>query len=156
MSGFGTRIPSIVTGTPKLTTLCSREPIGHREIVSLLNESFDELGSDAIMPLLEEYKEPLYGSMERAFSAYKNKTEKLDPAKLRQMIVKRNQLQKNFLDRWMATRTDSGGPIDAIIAPVAPSGAPRLGQGEAVDYIGYTGFVNLLGKRRTWDLPFFS
>ncbi|EEH05571.1 acetamidase [Histoplasma capsulatum G186AR] len=120
------------------------EPIGHREIVSLLNESFDELGSDAIMPLLEEYKEPLFGSMERAFSAYKNKTEKLDPAKLRRMIVERNQLQKDFLDRWMATRTDSGGPIDAIIAPVAPSGAPRLGQGESVDYIGYTGFVNLL------------
>ncbi|EQL34858.1 amidase [Blastomyces gilchristii SLH14081] len=120
------------------------EPIDHKEIVDLLNESFDELGSDAIIPVLEEYKEPLFGSMERAFSACKNRTSKFDPAKLRQMIVKRNQLQAAYLERWMATKTDTDGPMDAIIAPVAPTGAPRLGQGETVDYVGFTAFANLL------------
>ncbi|OAX79679.1 hypothetical protein ACJ72_05997 [Emergomyces africanus] len=120
------------------------EPINHPEIVDLLNESFNELGSDAIIPVLEEYQEPIFGSMERAFNACKNKTGKFDPAKLRQMIVKRNQFQKEYLERWMATKTDTDAPIDGIIAPVAPTGAPRLGQGETVDYIGFTGFVNLL------------
>ncbi|PGH04307.1 hypothetical protein AJ79_07155 [Helicocarpus griseus UAMH5409] len=120
------------------------EPINHREIVDLLNESFDELGSDAIIPVLEAYKEPVFGSMERAFSACKKGIRKFDPEKLRQMIVKRNQLQTEYLNRWMATKTDTEGPMDGIIAPVAPSGAPRLGMGETVDYVGFTAFVNLL------------
>ncbi|OJD12229.1 hypothetical protein AJ78_07134 [Emergomyces pasteurianus Ep9510] len=120
------------------------EPINHQEIVDLLNESFDELGSDAIIPVLEEYQEPIFGSMKRAFSACKNESRKFDPAKLRQMIIKRNQFQTEYLERWMATKTDTDGPIDGIIAPVAPTGAPRLGLGETVEYVGFTGFVNLL------------
>ncbi|KAK2810984.1 hypothetical protein FQN50_002577 [Emmonsiellopsis sp. PD_5] len=120
------------------------EPTRHKEIVDLLNESFDELGSDAIIPQLEAYKEPLFGSMERAFSACKKNAGKFNPERLREMITKRNILQKEYLDRWMATKTETDGPIDGIIAPVAPTGAPRLGLGGKVDYVGFTGFVNLL------------
>ncbi|ODH22775.1 hypothetical protein ACO22_05464 [Paracoccidioides brasiliensis] len=140
------RALSLVTNTLKAAghDVIPWEPTNHREIVDLLNEGFDELGSDAIIPSLEAFEEPLFGSMERAFSACKRRTTKFDPAKLRQMITKRNQFQKEYLDRWMATKTATEGPIDAIIAPVAPTGAPRLGQGETVDYVGFTGFVNLL------------
>ena len=119
-----------------------REPKGHYEILTLFAEAFKELASDAVMPLLKAHEEPIFGAMSRLLA---NGESTLTSAKLREMILKRNQYQKDYLDRWMATKTASGEPIDGIIAPVAPAAAPRLGLGEKVSYLGYTGFGNLLG-----------
>lgn len=105
-------------------------------------EAFKELASDAIMPALKAHDEPIFNAMARLFA---NGESTLTAAKLREMILKRNQYQKDYLDRWMSTKTASGEPIDGIIAPVAPAAAPRLGLGEKVSYLGYTGFGNLLG-----------
>ncbi|EER27006.1 Amidase family protein [Coccidioides posadasii C735 delta SOWgp] len=123
------------------------EPIAHREIMNLLAEGFDELGSSAIMPNLQAFQEPLYGAMQRMFAGGKSSGGKLGPEKLREMILRRNQLQKDYLDRWLATKTATAGPMDCIITPVAAAAAARLGLGETVDYVGYTGVANLL------DLP---
>ncbi|EEP79790.1 hypothetical protein UREG_04636 [Uncinocarpus reesii 1704] len=123
------------------------KPIAHKEILTLLGEAFDELGSSSIMPNLQAFQEPLFGAMERMFAGGKASGGKLGPEKLREMILRRNQLQKDYLDRWLATKTETAGPMDCIIAPVAAASAARLGLGEKVDYVGYTGVANLL------DLP---
>lgn len=94
------------------------------------------------MPHLQAHEEPIFNAMNKLLSSGEST---LTSAKLREMILKRNQYQKDYLDRWMATKTASGEPIDGIIAPVAPAAAPRLGLGETVSYTGYTGFGNLLG-----------
>ncbi|KAI1915163.1 hypothetical protein LOZ61_001839 [Ophidiomyces ophidiicola] len=122
-------------------------PVGHREIMALLLEAFGELASSAVIPNLEAFQEPLYDSMKRILSSSQSAGPKLGPDKLREMIMKRNQFQKDYLDRWIATATATDGPMDCIITPVAPAAAARLGLGERVDYLGYTGIANLL------DLP---
>lgn len=86
----------------------------------------------------------MFSAMERMFSSTTGPG--LTAATLRSMIAQRNQLQKDYLDRWMATKTVTSGPIDGIIAPVAPAATPRLGLAEKVGYLGYTAFINLLGN----------
>ncbi|KAI2084628.1 hypothetical protein LOZ36_004638 [Ophidiomyces ophidiicola] len=115
--------------------------------MALLLEAFGELASSAVIPNLEAFQEPLYDSMKRILSSSQSAGPKLGPDKLREMIMKRNQFQKDYLDRWIATATATDGPMDCIITPVAPAAAARLGLGERVDYLGYTGIANLL------DLP---
>lgn len=70
----------------------------------------------------------------------------LDPAKLRQMNMRRNQFQKAYLDRWQATATDGKGLLDAIIMASTPWAASKLGATQRSGSIGYTGVWNLLGK----------
>lgn len=117
-------------------------PETHRDLVSVLTEAFDEFGSGAINPQLKAFQEPEFGAMTRVFKG----DNPFDQEKLRNMILRRNALQKEYLDRWMATRTDTLGPMDCIIAPVAVSAAPRLGLIQTLDYIGFTGFANVIGK----------
>ncbi|KAL8740272.1 MAG: hypothetical protein Q9190_007007 [Brigantiaea leucoxantha] len=68
---------------------------------------------------------------------------------MREMNLKRNALQKAYLDRWQASATDSKGPIDGIIMAVTPWAAARLGSTQKLPYVGYTGVWNVLGL----DLP---
>ncbi|KAK2746972.1 hypothetical protein FQN57_002544 [Myotisia sp. PD_48] len=122
-------------------------PIGHRDISQLLYEAFGEFGSTAIIPQLEAFEEPIFGSMKRVFGSGDLSARKLGPERLREMILRRNQLQKDYLDRWVATKTDTLGPMDCIVSPVAATASARLGLSEEMEYVGYTGFGNLL------DLP---
>ncbi|KAF3490850.1 acetamidase [Arthroderma uncinatum] len=120
-------------------------PTGHVEVLKLLLEAFHVFGASEILPRLQEHGEPLFKSMESSSSSCK--VDELSAVKLSEMIIKRNSLQKQYLDRWMATETDASGPMDCIISPVAVAPASRLGYGETVQYAGYTAFGNIL------DLP---
>ncbi|KAM5438184.1 putative amidase [Microsporum canis] len=120
-------------------------PTGHKEVLQLAIEAFKVFGTSAILPQLEKHGEPLFKPMELAFSIIKDN--QLDAVKLSDMIIERNNLQRQYLDRWMATRTDTAGPMDCIIAPAAVAPAARLGYGETMQYFGFTIFGNLL------DLP---
>ena len=71
----------------------------------------------------------------------------LGPTKMRMMTLKRNELQKAYLDRWNATATDGKPRMDGIICATSPWAAPRLGQTQQNLYVGWTGFVNYLGKK---------
>lgn len=113
--------------------------------MKLVGTAFHEFGSDAIMPLLEDYDEPVFNAMKRVFESGRDTGRRLGPAKLRELILQRNGLQKKYLDRWMETRKGAGGPMDGIIWPVAPTPANRLRFSEEVQYVGYTGFANILG-----------
>jgi amidase len=134
------------------------KPTDHEEIVKELNTAFATLGGAAIVGLQYENGEPVYPSMSEYEVAY-NKGEEgtLGPTKLRGMIVRRNALQKKYLDRWMATAGDGKGPMDAIICPSSPWTAPRLGITQKVFCVNYTGVWNLLGLlHRSCIHPYFG
>jgi amidase len=122
-------------------------PTDHSDIVKELNSSFYVLGGAEIMGLTKEHDEPVFRSMKRYEEAYsKGEEGSLGPTKLRQMITKRNALQKAYLDRWSATATDGKGPMDAIILASSPWTAPRLGFTQKTFCVNYTGVFNLLGE----------
>lgn len=77
----------------------------------------------------------------------------IGPTKIRLMALKRNQLQKAYLDRWQATATDGKQPIDGIITAVTPWAAARLGVTQRNSYVGYTGVANLLGESVDRTIP---
>lgn len=70
----------------------------------------------------------------------------LGPTRLRMMNLKRNQLQKAYLDRWQASGSNGKQPLDGIIMAVTPWAAARLGTTQKNSYVGYTGIANLLGE----------
>jgi amidase len=122
-------------------------PTDHPEIAEVLNASFHTLGGAAILELTREHDEPVFGSMkeyEKSYNTGEHGT--LGPTKLRQMIIKRNALQKAYLDRWSATGKDGKGVMDGIILPTSPWTAPRLGITQKLFNVNYTAVFNLLGK----------
>lgn len=122
-------------------------PIDHAAIVETVSEGFRVLGSDIILSQMREYDEPIFNAIKQQYEIDDPNGPGLGPDKLREMILKRNQLQKDYLDRWMATQKDNERPIDGIISPVAPTAANRLGFAQREQYVGYTSVFNLL------DLP---
>lgn len=125
-------------------------PTDHPEIVKELNTAFSTLGGAAIVGLQYEVEEPVFESMKEYEKAYnKGEDGTLGPTKLRSMIVRRNALQKAYLDRWMATAAGGKGLMDGIILPSAPWSAPRLGFTQKVFCVNYTGVYNLLGLLST-------
>ncbi len=126
----------------------SRAPVDHEEIIKTLLMAFHYLGGGAIISLLEQTGEPVFDSMKGYEAAAAAGEDCLGPTKLRMMTIKRNQLQKAYLDRWQATASDGKGPLDGIIMAVSPWAAPRLGATEKNSYVGYTGVGNLLGERK--------
>ncbi|KAM6501145.1 general amidase [Amanita muscaria] len=61
---------------------------------------------------------------------------KLTAYELWQVHKQRRQLRAEYLDHWQATasKTGTGRPVDAIIAPVAPYAAPPHGQNNIATY----------------------
>lgn len=123
-------------------------PTDHAEITKELNTAFHTLGGAAIIGLTKQNNEPVFGSM-KAYEETYNKGENaaLGPTKLREMIAKRNTLQKAYLDRWSATAADGKGTMDGIILASSPWTAPRLGITQTLFCVNYTGVFNLLGKK---------
>lgn len=109
---------------------------------------FGAFGSESILPQLEKTGEPIFNSMKMYREAAAKGENVLGSAKLREMNLKRNALQKAYLDRWQASATDAKGPIDGIIMAVSPWAAARLGVTQKLSYVGYTGLWNVLGKGR--------
>lgn len=98
-------------------------------------------GSDAVLPPLQAYDEPLLGVLKLLFPGYNNTAPELTPAKLRELIINRNQLQKDNLDQWRNEK------VDGLIAPVNVPAAARLQMDPQKVYGGFSGFANVM------DLP---
>lgn len=98
------------------------------------------------MKLTKEHDEPVFGSM-KPYEHYYNVGEDgtLGPTKLREMIVKRNALQKRYLDRWNETGKHGKGVMDAIVCASSVWTAPRLGVTQVTFSVGWTSVWNLLG-----------
>lgn len=121
-------------------------PINHEAILEILLAAFYDLGGGAIVSLLKPADEPIFESMKGYEVAAEAGEHGLGPTKLRMMTLKRNELQKAYLDRWQATAEEGKAPLDGIIMAVTPWAAARLGVTEKLSYIGYTGIANLLGE----------
>jgi len=98
------------------------------------------------MDLLKPWNEPIFPCMQGYALAAAGGEGELGPTKMRMMTIRRNELQKAYLDQWNATATDDKDRMDGIICAVAPWAAPRLGQTQQNLYVGWTGFVNFLGE----------
>lgn len=98
------------------------------------------------MDIVKPWNEPIFPCMEGYAAAAAAGEGELGPTKMRMMNLRRNGLQKAYLDRWNATEADGKPRMDGIICAAAPWAAPRLGQTQQNFYVGYTGFVNFLGK----------
>jgi amidase len=118
-------------------------PKNHDVIAKNLVAAFFDLGGSAIVDMVKPHGEPIFPSMKGYEMAAQAK--EIGVTQMRQMVVKRNELQKQYLDYWMTGAPD-GQPLDGIIMAVAPHAAPRLGGTQPDLYVGYTGVWNLLGK----------
>jgi amidase len=122
-------------------------PTDHAEITRELNSAFHTLGGAAIIGLTREHDEPVFSSMKAYETTYERGEDgALGPTKLREMIAKRNALQKAYLDRWSATAADGRGAMDGLILASSPWTAPRLGITQKLFCVNYTCVFNLLGK----------
>jgi amidase len=123
------------------------EPLNHPEMVKEVNSSFYTLGAAAILDLTNPHEEPVFGSMKNYEATWKQGEHgTLGPTKLREMIVKRNALQKEYLDAWSATAKDGKGAMDVIICAASPWTAPRLGLTQTLFCVNQTAIFNLLGN----------
>lgn len=123
------------------------QPFQHAEMVQLMNSSFHTLGGAAILDLTLKHEEPVYGSMKNyEVSHQKGEHATLGPTKLREMINKRNEFQKQYMDKWNATATDGKQIMDGIILPASVWTAPRLGLTQTLFSVNFTGAFNILGK----------
>jgi amidase len=99
------------------------------------------------MDIIKPYGEPVFPSMQGYAIAAAAGEGELGPTKMRMMNLRRNELQKAYLDRWNATATDGKPRLDGLICATSPWAAPRLGGTQKGSlYVGFTGFVNFLGK----------
>ena len=100
------------------------------------------------MDIIQPWGEPVFPSMEGYALAAAAGEGELGPTKMRMMNLRRNELQKAYLDRWNATATDGKPRLDGLICATSPWAAPRLGQTQKGSlYVGFTGFINFLGKQ---------
>lgn len=110
----------------------------HPEIVKNLLAAFYDFGAGAIMTHLEPHGEPVFPAMEGYREAAQAGENDLGPTKIRMMNMKRNALQKAYLDRWNAA-TKGRQLLDGVIQAVSPWCAVRLGETQKNMYVGYTG-----------------
>jgi len=89
------------------------------------------------MDLIKPYNEPVFASMEGYAIAAQAGEGELGPTKMRMMNMRRNELQKAYLDRWNASATDGKERLDGIIQAVSPWAACRLGETQRTKlYVG--------------------
>jgi hypothetical protein len=103
------------------------------------------------MDLLRPWQEPIFDSMQGYAMASRAGETELGPTKIRLMNLRRNALQKAYVDRWNASATNEKQRIDGIIQAVSPWAAPRLGGTQAKSlYVGFTGVWNFLGTSSSY------
>ena len=98
------------------------------------------------MDVIKPYDEPVFPSMKGYEIAAQAGEKDIGPTQMRMMVLKRNALQKAYLDRWNCSAVDGKAPLDGIIQAVSPWCAPRLGGTQSALYVGYTGVWNYLGQ----------
>lgn len=118
----------------------------HPLIVKNQMAAFFDLGGVAIMDKLIPAGEPIFGSMQGYATAAQAGEADLGPTKVREMVIKRNELQQAYVNQWNASTSEGQSPIDGIIMAVSPWAAPRLGQTQKDLYLGYTSIWNFLGE----------
>lgn len=107
------------------------EPIGHLKATELLDKFFLSDGGRSIQNLLSQSDEPLRPEMERYGRAVDHGV-----FNLWKLHIERNQLQKEYMDRWNACEG-----LDAIITPTCPFAAVEHTK---FKHVGYTGVYNIL------------
>ncbi|KAI1939307.1 Sterol 3-beta-glucosyltransferase [Ophidiomyces ophidiicola] len=117
------------------------KPIDPEGVQNISAQVFTLTGSDALLPVLQKFDEPLIGVLKLIFPTTGAPPPALTATKLRELVIKRNQLQKDHLDQWMKTG------VDGVIAPVAVTTPARLRMDPLKAYGGFSGFGNLM------DLP---
>ena len=100
------------------------------------------------MDLVKPYGEPVFPSMKGYEIAAQAGERDIGPTQMRMMVLKRNALQKAYVDRWNRSAVNGKARLDGIIQAVSPWCAPRLGGTQKGLYVGYTGVWNYLGKLR--------
>lgn len=98
------------------------------------------------MDVIKPYGEPIFQSMKGYEIVAEAGEKNLGPTQMRMMVLKRNELQKAYVDRWNASAVNGKAPIDGIIQATAPWSTPRLGGTQPNLYVAYTGVWNYLGK----------
>lgn len=120
-------------------------PLNHPAMVQELNQSFHTLGAAAILDLTFQNEEPVYGSMKPYEETYrKGEADTLGPTKLRDMILRRNTFQRQYMDAWNATASSGSQIMDGLICPASIWTAPRLGITQSLFCVNFTGFLNIL------------
>ncbi|KAF2091676.1 putative general amidase GmdA [Saccharata proteae CBS 121410] len=116
------------------------QPPSHKRISDTALETWLFDGGDDCMSAFE-----LSGEQPRPniTPLYKKRGPKYTASDIARVNVAKRQLQKEYLDYWNSTvsQTGTGRPVDAIIAPAAPWPAVRPGM---YYHIGYTTCFNLL------------
>ena len=98
------------------------------------------------MDVIKPYGEPVFPSMKGFEIASEAAEKEIGPTQMRMMVMKRNELQKAYVDRWNASASSNKASIDGIIQAVSPWSAPRLRGTQPGLYVGYTGVWNYLGE----------
>lgn len=122
-------------------------PIDHPKITEVLMTAFQTFGGSVVADALNLTGEPFFKSMKGYEKASREGENILGPSSLREMTLRRNKLQKDYLNRWRATATPEKEQMDGVIMAVTPWAAARLRVTEELSYVGYTGVFNIL------DLP---
>lgn len=114
------------------------DPVDHERLSGLITEFFLSDGGKHCKEYAAITGEPFFPEM-----AMYDDAKEMGVSKLWDLQAERTTLMKNYLDRWNATasKTSSGKPIDAIIAPTTPYSG--VGNGKFA-YVGYTSVYNAL------------
>ncbi|KAI0322719.1 general amidase [Amylostereum chailletii] len=115
------------------------EPYKHSEMYQIIADIWTAAGDEDYQAVIKATGEPLLLSMEDLDSTTAGMyitTESLSAFQLWQVQRKRQNLRKEYLDRWEATSTSTstGRPVDAIISPAAPYASAPHGKNSSAGY----------------------
>ena len=98
-------------------------------------------GGADVLDAFELSGEPLSSQIQRGLGTIR--TEQANATKIAATNIDKREYQKEYMEYWNSTKaqTNTGRPVDALIAPLAPFPAARPG---TYHYYGYSTFVNLL------------
>lgn len=116
------------------------DPAEYLKITAMAFKLFSQDGAKHIMKYINASGEPLFPGMKMIVGT----SDGVSANELWDIQNQRTALCKQFLDRWIATasQTSDGRPIDAIISPVSPW--PGCPHGKLGRSIGYTVVYNVL------------
>ncbi|KAL4989034.1 amidase signature domain-containing protein [Aspergillus falconensis] len=109
----------------------------HLSCISLMDRYYTIDGGEDVRRDVAVAGEPFIPHVE----ALVNRGKPISVYEYWQMNTERNNLQKKYLDKWNATRSPSGKPVDVLLSPTMPHVAVPH---RSVRWVGYTKIWNLL------------
>ncbi|GAQ41146.1 hypothetical protein AtubIFM56815_009680 [Aspergillus tubingensis] len=109
----------------------------HLEYIQLMDAFYTVDGGEDIRRDVEAAGEPYIPHVE----ALVNRGKAISVYEYWQLNKKKTALQKKYLDKWNATRSPSGKPIDVLLAPTTPH--PAIPH-RTLRWVGYTKIWNFL------------